>query len=412
MADVQVGLGAVVGDEHLTVLERVHRARVDVQVRVELLHRDPQAARLEQRAQAGGGQALAEGGGDTPGDEDVLGRRGCAVSKSSGRHGQEGAPVVASLEVRYGCPARRVPEVPSLRFGGPCSCTGRPPVHGLPGYQRPGEAASGHALHTGRTVDTDHTSCSLVRLRRVVGSGARIISVRRILLGRLAAEPGRQTAPPRPSPGTSRARQFVSRRHHHDNVTSRDDDLQRPLTARATAPRGATWPFDWSCTWPGASRTTHSSETCRPPRWSAGTARWTGCACPASTPMPSSPGCSAPRNTGSGGSARRTPADAEPPTAARRRYRGDSLILESEWDTPRGTVRVTDFMPPRDGAPAADPHRRGRHRPRPDALRAADALLVRPGGALGAQARGPDGRRRRARTRCGSTPSARPTART
>lgn len=44
-------------------------------------------------------------------------------------------------------------------------------------------------------------------------------------------------------------------------------------------------------------------------------------------------------------------ADAAPPTAARRRYRGDSLILESEWDTPRGTVRVTDFMPPRDGAP-------------------------------------------------------------
>nr|WSY58009.1 glycoside hydrolase family 15 protein [Streptomyces sp. NBC_00886] len=43
--------------------------------------------------------------------------------------------------------------------------------------------------------------------------------------------------------------------------------------------------------------------------------------------------------------------DATPPTAARRGYRGDSLILESEWDTPRGTVRVTDFMPPRDGAP-------------------------------------------------------------
>ncbi|MGP3927042.1 glycoside hydrolase family 15 protein [Streptomyces sp. 8N616] len=41
----------------------------------------------------------------------------------------------------------------------------------------------------------------------------------------------------------------------------------------------------------------------------------------------------------------------EPPTADRRRYRGDSLVLESEWDTPRGTVRVIDFMPPRDGAP-------------------------------------------------------------
>ncbi|MBM7442062.1 GH15 family glucan-1,4-alpha-glucosidase [Streptomyces sp. HB132] len=45
------------------------------------------------------------------------------------------------------------------------------------------------------------------------------------------------------------------------------------------------------------------------------------------------------------------PEGAEPPSADRRRYRGDSLVLESEWDTARGTVRVTDFMPPRDGAP-------------------------------------------------------------
>ncbi|GAA2155797.1 glycoside hydrolase family 15 protein [Kitasatospora kazusensis] len=43
-----------------------------------------------------------------------------------------------------------------------------------------------------------------------------------------------------------------------------------------------------------------------------------------------------------------------PPTAAapavpadRRRYRGDSLILEQEWDSQGGSVRVTDFMPPR-----------------------------------------------------------------
>ena len=60
VADVQVGLGAVVGDEDLTVLERVHRARVDVEVRVELLHLDAQAAHLEQTSQAGRGQALAE----------------------------------------------------------------------------------------------------------------------------------------------------------------------------------------------------------------------------------------------------------------------------------------------------------------------------------------------------------------
>src|ERR1051325_3423001 len=33
--------------------------------------------------------------------------------------------------------------------------------------------------------------------------------------------------------------------------------------------------------------------------------------------------------------------------AARRRYRYESLVLESEWDTPDGSVRVVDFMPPR-----------------------------------------------------------------
>ncbi len=36
-------------------------------------------------------------------------------------------------------------------------------------------------------------------------------------------------------------------------------------------------------------------------------------------------------------------------TATRRRYRDDTLIVESEWDTPEGTVRLVDCMPPRDG---------------------------------------------------------------
>ncbi|WP_433168922.1 glycoside hydrolase family 15 protein [Kribbella sp. CA-247076] len=34
-----------------------------------------------------------------------------------------------------------------------------------------------------------------------------------------------------------------------------------------------------------------------------------------------------------------------------RRYRGDTLVLETEWSTSTGTVRVIDFMPPRDQAP-------------------------------------------------------------
>jgi len=33
--------------------------------------------------------------------------------------------------------------------------------------------------------------------------------------------------------------------------------------------------------------------------------------------------------------------------ATRRAYRRDSLVLDSEWDTPDGTVRVVDLMPPR-----------------------------------------------------------------
>lgn len=34
----------------------------------------------------------------------------------------------------------------------------------------------------------------------------------------------------------------------------------------------------------------------------------------------------------------------------RRRYRPDTLVLETEWDTGAGSVRVIDFMPPRDEA--------------------------------------------------------------
>ena len=72
VADVEVGLGAVLGDEHLTVLERVHRAGIDVEVGVQLLHGDPDTSGGEQCAEARGGQPLADGGGDASGDEDML----------------------------------------------------------------------------------------------------------------------------------------------------------------------------------------------------------------------------------------------------------------------------------------------------------------------------------------------------
>ncbi len=74
VSEVEVGLGAVVGDEDLAVLVRAHRSGVDVDVRIELDVRDPQPARLEQRADRGAGEPLADRGDDPAGDEHVLRR--------------------------------------------------------------------------------------------------------------------------------------------------------------------------------------------------------------------------------------------------------------------------------------------------------------------------------------------------
>ena len=74
VAEVEIGLGAVVGDEHLAVLERRHRARIDVDVRIELLHRHAEPALDEQPSKRRGGDAFPERRDDAAGDEDVLGR--------------------------------------------------------------------------------------------------------------------------------------------------------------------------------------------------------------------------------------------------------------------------------------------------------------------------------------------------
>ncbi|MEU7223455.1 glycoside hydrolase family 15 protein [Streptomyces chrestomyceticus] len=44
-------------------------------------------------------------------------------------------------------------------------------------------------------------------------------------------------------------------------------------------------------------------------------------------------------------------APAGPDARPERSYRGDSLVLDTVWHTPTGSVRVTDFMPQRDRAP-------------------------------------------------------------
>ncbi|OPZ03600.1 MAG: hypothetical protein BWZ09_02352 [Alphaproteobacteria bacterium ADurb.BinA305] len=81
MAEVEVGLGAVFGDEDLAVLERAHGARIDVDVGVQLEVRDLDAAGLEDRPEGRCGDALAQGGHDTTGDEDVFGHGSCTAGK-------------------------------------------------------------------------------------------------------------------------------------------------------------------------------------------------------------------------------------------------------------------------------------------------------------------------------------------
>ena len=72
VAQVQVGLLAVLGDEDLAVLERAHGARVHVEVGVRLLHHDLVAPSLQQTAEGGRRDALAKGRDDAAGHENVL----------------------------------------------------------------------------------------------------------------------------------------------------------------------------------------------------------------------------------------------------------------------------------------------------------------------------------------------------
>ena len=80
VAQVEVGLGAVLGDEDLAVLERAHRPRIDVDVGIELLEGDPEAAGDEEAADGCGGDALAERGDDAAGYEDESGASGTTHS--------------------------------------------------------------------------------------------------------------------------------------------------------------------------------------------------------------------------------------------------------------------------------------------------------------------------------------------
>ena len=72
VSEIEIGFGAVLGNEDLAVLVRVHRAGVDVNIRIELLDRNAHAARFEEPSEGGGRDALAERTHDAAGEEDIL----------------------------------------------------------------------------------------------------------------------------------------------------------------------------------------------------------------------------------------------------------------------------------------------------------------------------------------------------
>ena len=77
VAEVEVGFGAVVGDEDLAVLEGRHGAGIDVEVGVELHQVDAEAAALKQAADGGGRETLAETGHNSARHKDILCRHRC-----------------------------------------------------------------------------------------------------------------------------------------------------------------------------------------------------------------------------------------------------------------------------------------------------------------------------------------------
>src|SRR3990170_7344095 len=72
VAQVQVRLRPVGGDEDLAVLVGRHGARVNVEVGVQLLDGDGDVATLEDAADGRGGYTLADGANDSARHEDVL----------------------------------------------------------------------------------------------------------------------------------------------------------------------------------------------------------------------------------------------------------------------------------------------------------------------------------------------------
>ncbi len=121
VAEVEIGLRPVVGDEDLAVLEGAHGAGIDVDIGIELLHRHGEATGLEKATERGGGEALPQAGDDPTRYEDVLCHRRRdyhGVSRSPGFAARSRQCCASSRAVNVGGPDpepfRRPPESPPL----------------------------------------------------------------------------------------------------------------------------------------------------------------------------------------------------------------------------------------------------------------------------------------------------------
>ena len=72
VAQVEVGFGSVVEDIDFPVLVGAHGAGIDIEIGVELLQGDLQAATFQKSADGCGGKAFAKRRNDAAGNEDVF----------------------------------------------------------------------------------------------------------------------------------------------------------------------------------------------------------------------------------------------------------------------------------------------------------------------------------------------------
>ncbi len=234
------------------------------------------------------------------------------------------------------------------------------------------------------------------RLRR--GRGATDCSPRCAARRRRTTAPT-ATRPRRCTATTSTSSRRRPRRSPTCATSTRGRSTSRLPRSMRSCSNAAAMASGWR--WLG-SRTTPSSATCRRPRSSSATARSTGSASRASTPAP----CFAALL----GDPEQRPLAASRRAAAARRHAATATTRSCSRRRGRPTrasCACIDFMPPRGQGAGRRPHRRGRARPRRDAVGARHRASTTGTSSRGCAASSGGTRSRYRRTGCAVLPNAR-----